>query len=116
MGQVSSFTGPPPGDQSASQIAVVSTFKYLGVHVTSQVSTYVQRNLAPLFKQFGQVGKICSKLPLTIIGRANLIKMIRMPQLLYLLHNCHIWLLLKFFKQIDALFRDLIWRYKHPRI
>lgn len=34
----------------AFQIAVVSTFKYLGIQVTSQMAEHVERNLDPLLK------------------------------------------------------------------
>lgn len=83
--------------KSASQIAVVSTFKYFGVQVTSQVNTYWREIFPYCLSGLSKVWKIWSKIPLTIIGRANLIKMIWMPQLLYLLHNCPVWFPQKFF-------------------
>lgn len=47
------------------------------------------------------------KLFLTVVGRANLVKILWMPQLLYLLYNCPIWLPQGFFQQVDILFRNL---------
>lgn len=55
-------------------------------------------------------------MPLTVAGRCNLIKMVWMPQLLYLLHNTPLWLNKKWFKKIDTLFRELVWRRGKARI
>lgn len=39
-----------------------------------------------------------------------------MPQLLYVLHNSPVWIGKKWFKKIDSLFRELIWKGKQARI
>lgn len=49
-------------------------------------------------------------LPLSVAGRCNVIKMIWMPQLLYVLHNSPIWLYKKWFQRTDTLFREMIWK------
>lgn len=51
-----------------------------------------------------------------MIGIANLVKMAWMPQLLYALHNCPVWLTVKLFRTIDTVFRDFIWKCGKPRI
>lgn len=80
------------------------------------VEDYLRYNLAPILHRFKLKSTICTKLPLSVVGRANLIKMIWAPQLLYILHNSPIWISLKWFKQIDALFCILLWKGKNPRI
>lgn len=49
-------------------------------------------------------------------GRANLIKMVWLPQLLYLLHNSPVWIGEKWFQRIQSLFRELIWKKGQARI
>lgn len=49
-------------------------------------------------------------------GRANLIKMVWLPQLLYLLHNSPVWIGEKWFQKIQSLFRKLIWKKGQARI
>lgn len=48
-------------------------------------------------------------LSLSVVGRVNLIKIIWMPQLLYLLHNAPVWVPQRFFYKVNSLFRNLIW-------
>lgn len=39
-----------------------------------------------------------------------------MPQLLYRLLNCPVWLSQPIFRTIDAQFRELLWKHGHSRI
>lgn len=45
-----------------------------------------------------------------------MIKMVWMPQLLYLLHNSPVWLNKRWFRKIDMLFRELVWKKGKARI
>lgn len=49
-------------------------------------------------------------------GWTNLVKMILMPQLLYIIRNSPVWLPFKYFHKFQALFRDLVWKKGVPRI
>ncbi|XP_073455487.1 cysteine protease ATG4A isoform X2 [Aquarana catesbeiana] len=51
-----------------------------------------------------------------MIGRANLAKMVWLPQLLFQLHNSPVWLTSKLFRTLDSTFRDLIWKLGKLRI
>lgn len=78
-------------------------FRYLGVMVT--------RSFNALFKQnFGQVLDRCkedlirwSALPLSLVGRINLIKMTVHPRFLYLFLNIPIFIKKSFFNNLDKL-------------
>lgn len=59
---------------------------------------------------------IWCKLPLTVIGRINLIKMVWGPQLLYIMHNSPQWIPRRWFMHIDTLFRSRIWKKQVARI
>lgn len=102
-------------DQVA-QIQIKHKFKYLGIEVAQRVRDYVALNLKPLLLKFRDKCRSWCKLPLTVIGRGNLIKMIWTPQLLYILHNSPIWITLFWFGKVESLFQGLIWWKKQSRI
>lgn len=51
---------------------------------------------------------------MSLAGKTNLIKMILMPQLLYLLHNTPVVIPIKIFRVVNSLFRLLFWHKKPP--
>lgn len=53
---------------------------------------------------------------MSLAGKTNLIKMILMPQLLYMLHNTSIVIPLKIFRVVNTVFRTLLWHTNPPRI
>lgn len=77
---------------------------------------HTDRNILPLIVKFKQLSKTWSQFSLSMVGRANLVKMVWMPQLLYVLHNCPIWLTLQLFRTIDSVFMDFVWKRGKPRI
>lgn len=93
-----------------------STFKYLGVTISTNLAQYEKLNLDPLYSKLLQRLEVWRKLPLSVVGRVNLIKMIWMPQILYLLHNAPIWVPQRFFYKLNSLFRRLIWGKSVARI
>lgn len=101
---------------SVGQLRVVDKMKYLGVWLTRDPGQYIEDNLAPLLLKFQRKCDIWSHLPLSAAGRINLIKMIWMPQLLYQLHNSPVWIGMRWFKKIETLFRELIWKKGQARI
>ena len=108
------LSGPLP--QIADQIKVVDKFKYLGIMVHSNLDQYIKLNVEPVLKKFQEKTTSWNKLPLSVVGRCNLIKMIWNPQLLYVLHNAPVWIPAKVFKKCNTIYRALIWRKLVPRI
>lgn len=103
---------PPIFPQEFSQLPIVSEFKYLGIIISPKLCDFIKRNLSPLLITIvGKINRWC-KLSLSVIGRANLIKMIPIPQLLYILHNTPIWIPAYFFHRINRHFRELLWEKK----
>lgn len=98
------------------QLRVVDRMKYLGLWLTKDPNQYIEDNFAPLLLRFRRKCDIWSRLPLSVAGRINLIKMISMPQLLYKLHNSPVWIRMEWFKKIETLFRELIWKKGQARI
>lgn len=98
----------PPLPNIASQVQTVHNVKYLGVEVSRHVGDYITLNLKPLLIKFTDKCRSWIKLPLTEIGRTNLVKMIWSPQLLYILHNAPIWITFFWFRKVDSVFLELI--------
>lgn len=55
-------------------------------------------------------------LPLSQIGRVNVIKMVTLPKFLYLFQNLPIYLPATFFKQLDSVILSFVWNCKTPCI
>ena len=98
-----------PLNQAATQIPpttfpfkiVKKGFKYLGVEITPAFSSMFVKNVGALFDKCKQDMMRCSNLPLSVIGRVNLIKMIVLPKFLYFFQNIPILIRKKFFKTLD---------------
>ena len=56
------------------------------------------------------------KLPLTMLGRSAIFKMISLPKLLYVLQNTYYLIPQYIFPKIEGEVRKLIWKQGHPRI
>lgn len=91
-------------------LQVVSEFRYLGVTVSKRPNDYIALYLLPLLIKISSKVDAWCRFPLSVIGRGNLIKMILMPQLLYVLHNAPAWVPICYFNWVHRLFRELIWR------
>lgn len=81
-------------------IPVSNGIKYLGIQVTSEPLDFISLNLTPILNRIQEKTKIWSRLKMSLVGRINLIKMIFMPQLLYILHNTPMVIPLKMFRRI----------------
>lgn len=75
--------------------------------LSNDPNQYISDNLVPLLLKFKRKCDIWSRLPLSVAGRSNLVKMVWMPQLLYLLHNSPVWIGKKWFQKIQTLFRGV---------
>lgn len=67
-------------------------FTYLGIEVTKQYSSLFQANFPPLLERLQTRISFWDTLPISLIGRINVIKMIFLPQLLYLFQNIPMFL------------------------
>lgn len=97
-------------------IPIASLFKYLGVYVTPRPIDYLSLNSSPLLGRIRVKMKIWVKLRLSLVGKVNLVKMIFMPQSLYILHNSPMVDPLKQFCIINSIFHTFLWQARPPRI
>lgn len=86
---------------TVSHLRVVSFIKYLGIIISASPQSYIRDNILPLFSRLQAQSKTWNKLPVSIVGRINLNKIIWMPQLLYFLHNAPICLPLQIFNTLE---------------
>lgn len=61
---------------------VIDPFKCLGITVSPNLNLFIPLNIVPLITKFQQKVTTWSKLPLTVIGHTNLVKLILKTQLL----------------------------------
>lgn len=64
---------------------------YLGIVITRSPEDYVHLNIEPLITLTSKT-QTWAKLPLGVMGRVNLIKMVLLPKFLYVLWHAPIYL------------------------
>lgn len=96
--------------------AVSEGFRYLGIFVTTSFNDLFLKNFRPLIDKCKLDITRWSSLPLSLIGRVNLIKMVTLPKLLYLFQHIPIFMRKSFFQQLDQMVSSFLWANKPPRI
>lgn len=92
-------------------------FRYLGVYITRKYSLLFETNFPPLITKLQFNIQFWKTLPISLLGRVNAIKMIFLPQLLYLVQTVSIYLPKSFFKKLEtSIVTNFIWDYKSHRI
>lgn len=87
----------------------------LWIYLTRDPKQYIINNIIPLVANFKWKSGIWCCFSL-VVGRCNLMKIIWMPQLLYILHNSPVWIYKKWFKKIDTRLKEFIWKNGLARI
>lgn len=94
----------------------VEEFCYLGVMITKHHSDYMEKNLLPALATLKSKCSTWASLPLYLLGRINLLKMVILPKFYYLFRNCPIWIPANFFKEINKCIGSFIWSGALPRL
>lgn len=105
-----------PLPSQVNSIKIVNQMRYLGVNITKDPGQFITGNVVPLLTKLKQKSRVWGGLPLSVAGRCNLIKMIWMPQILFILQNSPVWIPRHWFRRLDSLFRELIWKNGVARI
>lgn len=95
---------------------VHDSLTYLGVTITKNYNALYKANFPALLRKLEHNIQFWRTLPISLLGRVNAIKMIFLPQILYLFQNLPIFLTKSFFKKIDSIVLPFIWNYKAHRI
>ncbi|KAJ1155452.1 hypothetical protein NDU88_008182 [Pleurodeles waltl] len=93
-----------------------NSFKYLGVHVATLPELTWELNVTPLTRRIKDDLQRWKDLPLNLLGRIALYKMMVLPRLLYLLQNYPNPIPMKWFKEMDSLARQFLWSGTRPRL
>ena len=91
-------------------------FKYLGVVISHTLNSIHKQNYGTLIDKIKIDLKRWNKLPLSLVGRIETIKMNILPRFLFLFQTLPLYLPKSFFKSLDAVLSSFIWAGKTPRI
>lgn len=93
-----------------------STFRYLGIHIYRSPADNLDGNLSRAISAIRAQVRFWKTLPLGVMSRVALIKMIILQRLLYYFSNLPVYVPVKQFRELEGLFRDLIWNKGRPRM
>lgn len=91
-------------------------FKYLGIIITPQIKNMIPCNYDPIVAQVNDSLDRWMNLPLTIIGRINIIKMNILPKFLYLFQSIPLTPPPTFFSNMKKVFTKFIWNRRRSRL
>ena len=109
--------GPPPSIPPGCGVTLATGgFKYLGIDITPDPQAFYTLNLLPPLDRLKRdVHHWCS-LPLSLLGRSALFKMMSLPRFLYILQSAPFPVPDSYFNAIDSEVRRLLWENSAPRI
>lgn len=99
-----------------AQLCRVSQFRYLGVEIHRDLKQFIGLNLTPVMARVTHQFSSWKTLPLSPVGRVNLIKMSILPKFTYLFRQTPVPIPLSFFTKLDSLVTSFVWNGKAPRI
>ncbi len=91
-------------------------FKYLGINVTSPFKDLFSKKFLPLLDKCKLHMSRWASLPLSLVGRVNLIKMIVLPKFLYLFQHIPFCINKVFFTKLNQHLNAFIWGNKPARL
>lgn len=93
-----------------------SGFNYLGVKITPQINQLYTDNVNPIVKNLKETLTRWTKLPVSFLGRINLIKMTILPKILYPISMLFVLLTSNDIKVINKTISDFIWAGRKPKL
>lgn len=87
-------------------------FTYLGVKITPEIKTIVSSNDDSLTENITNTLNRLTIMPISMIGRINIIKMDILPKFLYLFQSISLPLPMSFFDRINNILAKFIWNNK----
>ena len=91
-------------------------FTYLGVTITPTIKGIIPANYTPLTESVSQLIDRWTELPISMIGRVNILKMTILPKFLYLFQSIPLSPPPSFFKELKKIFLNFIWNKNRPRL
>lgn len=91
-------------------------FRYLGIFICPSLSNMMNKNFLPLLESMEKDFDRWTLLPLSLVGRANLVKMVIFPKFLYLFQHVPILITKTFFDRLDRKISQFLWLKKPARL
>lgn len=91
-------------------------FTYLGIRISPAIEDIIPINYNPLVKCIRESLEKWSLMPISMIGRINIIKMSVLPKFLYVFQAISLPLPASFFSTLKKNFNCFIWSNKRPRL
>uniref|UniRef100_A0AAR2JPM8 Reverse transcriptase domain-containing protein n=1 Tax=Pygocentrus nattereri TaxID=42514 RepID=A0AAR2JPM8_PYGNA len=89
---------------------------YLGIHITRKFSHLHDINLETLLQKTKLYFQKWKCLPLTLMGRVNVVKMTILPKFLFVFQCIPLFIPKSFFRSLNQLISSFLWDGKPPRI
>lgn len=97
-------------------INAVDYFNYLGINITPKIVNISSTNYEPMLASVSESFTRWMTLPLSLLGRINVIKMTILPKFLYLFQSIPLAPPPSFFSKIRKLMSNFIWSNRKPRL
>ena len=91
-------------------------FKYLGIFITPNLKSLIPANYDSVIVKVKESLSRWVSLPLSVIGRINVLKMNVLPKFLYLFQSIPLSPPPKFFRDMKTAFTKFIWKTMRPRL
>lgn len=95
---------------------LTDSFTYLGIRIVPKLEDIITVNYEPLFENISNSIDRWTLLPITLIGRINVLKMNILPKLLYIFQNIPLPPPKHLFMRLNKLFTNFIWNSRRPRL
>uniref|UniRef100_A0A8C6P3S8 Reverse transcriptase domain-containing protein n=1 Tax=Nothobranchius furzeri TaxID=105023 RepID=A0A8C6P3S8_NOTFU len=95
-------------------VNAIEGFKYLGIRITPKISDLSSANYEPMVIEVSDEITRLTSLPLSLLGRINIVKMTILPTFLYMFQSILLAPPPPFFSKIRKLLSNFIWNNRKP--